>query len=334
MVKKLLLIISLLFYVITVIQVSPIGGNSETTVFTLMKQVYDIGNFKKKGLARSDPYLLHFRNHSFVETAHRFDYRYDQIMLFVVNFHFNITSAVSFLKELYFPEFAIRYKYNFDVIFVGPASADPSVVLLNNLPEKGYYAYHSAAVAYNYLLTKKYKYAGIFFMNDDSCVEPTLLNDYDHTKSMRSNLNPWTPGRAWQWNYMKNENNISYPVALDTAMMSIKSKSVVEEKCPYYRGEKWCGWSDFFFIAKKDIPLFLILEEAMYEKLSFLELAVPNMMACLNATQIVECNHGPMKYIKTCVHLHPVKYSMIKNQELCMSRIRREVVDAKPYSPY
>ena len=334
MVKTLLLYIALLLYIITVVQQPPIGVKSETTKFTLTKQVYDIDNFRQKSLSRSDPYLLHFRNHSLVEYAHRFDYRYDQIMLFVVNFHFNITSSIPFLKTSYFPEFATRYKYNFDVIFVGPTTADPLVVLSNNLPENGFYAYHSVAVAYNYLQAKQYKYAGVFFMNDDSCVEPTLLNDYDHTKSMRSNLNPWTPNRAWQWNYQKNEHRILYPVALDNAMMKVKSKAEVEEKCPYYRGEMWCGWSDFFFITKKDIPLFLLLEEAMYENLSFLELAVPNIMACMNATQIVECNHGPMTFITTCVHLHPVKYSKIKNQKLCMSRIRREVMDARPWTSY
>ena len=288
--RTLLLCIFLLFYIIVIVQLSPNGVKPETTYFTLRKQVFSIENFRRKNLTRTDPYLLHFRNHSLVKSAHRFDYRYDRIMLFVVNFHFNITSAIPFLEKSYFPEFARRYKYNFDVIFVGPASTDPSSILSNH---------HSVAVAYKHLQKKKYKYAGVFFMNDDSCVEPTFLNDYDHSRSMRSNLNTWEPKQLWQWNFMKNENNVLFPEALDNAMMKVKSNPEIEEKCPYYRGEKWRGWSDFFFISNKDMPLFLILEKAMYENLSFLELAVPNIMACLNATRIVECNHGPMQFIKT-----------------------------------
>lgn len=322
----------LIVYYLVLTQFYSPGIPRQTTSFTQIRQPFSMVNHGKTRSIRSDPRIMYFRNHTRVETSSVIDYVQKSVMLFVVNFHFNQTGATTFLRETYFPEFALRYKYNFDVIFVGPADANHTDVLSNSLPQKGYYAYHSVAVAYNFFQAKKYKYAGYFFMNDDSCVDPDFLNEYDHKQSMRSNLNPWSPSRAWQWNYMKNEKGVSFPNALEMAMKQVED--VAGEICPYYKGEKWCGWSDFFFITRRDIPLFLVLEKAMHDNLSFLELAVPNMMACLNATKIVECNHGPMQFIQTCVHLHPVKYSKVENQELCMKRIRREAINVKPYSHY
>lgn len=281
--------------------------------------------------------LLRFRNHTLVSSS-KIDfseYKKKKIVLFVVNFHFTYYTGAPFIRNEYFPEFAKHYKYDFDVMLIGPSSHNEYGIVNNQLPEKGYYSYHSLAVAHSLLPPKMgFHYFGYFVMNDDSCVDSILLNTYDHSKSMSEHINSWNRSQQWMWNVMKNSNKVSFPNALFNTIKELKSDQEVRDRCPFVHNITYKGWSDFFYICKRDMPFFLKMEEAFYRNRNFLELAVPNMLACLNATEITDCNHGFMPKITSCVHVHPVKFSWSKNRVLCMRRLRRQSMNKRPATTY
>ena len=281
--------------------------------------------------------LLRFRNHTLVTNSqiNFSEYKKKKIILFVVNFHFVLYSGVPFIENEYFPEFAKHYKYDFDVIMIGPSSDDKNNIVSNQLPEKGYYSYHSLTVAYSLLSPKQgFHYIGYFVMNDDSCVDPIFLNNYDHSTSMSEPINKWEPSQKWMWNMMKNSNDVRFPDALFDTIKQLESDEEVINRCPFYHNQTYKGWSDFFYICERDMPFFLRLEDVFFKNRNFLELTVPNILSCLNATEVIDCNHGYMPRIVDCVHVHPVKYSWNKNRVLCMQRLRREDINKRPSTTY
>ena len=279
--------------------------------------------------------LLSFRQHQRTQFSSFSQYQKNSrnVMLFVVNFHFVFYQNVPFMQDVYFPEFAGHYKYDFDVLFIGPNATD--IVLSNHLKKGGVYAYHSLALAYDYLTIRhRFKYQGYFFMNDDSCVDPYFLNQYDHGRAMSESQNPWSPIENWMWNFMNNDLGVRYPVALQQSMEDASHDEYAKSHCPYYSNQAYKGWSDFFYVPAQQMPFFSRMEKSFFQHRSFLELTVPNIMACLNSQRIVNCNHGYMPRIKTCVHIHPVKFSKEENRMLCMDRIRNVTRSIRPKMAY
>ena len=90
------------------------------------------------------------------------------------------------------------------------------------------------------------------------------------------------------------------------------------------------GFSDFFYIAAPDIDLFLKMSTVMYSQRVFLEMAVPTMMYCLTKETVIDCNHGMMPMRKTCVHMHPVKYSDRSMQQLALKRLEHVNMNRLP----
>ena len=72
-------------------------------------------------------YLRSYRNHKRVPASQKNikDYFTRTVYLFVVNFHFIFYDNISFMDESYFPTFASIFKYDFDVIYIGPESNSP-----------------------------------------------------------------------------------------------------------------------------------------------------------------------------------------------------------------
>lgn len=331
-----LLLVAFTYCIISIQQSRP-----TSTLDTFIAVDYSLHRVNKRIVVKREKTvyekLLRFRNHTRVLNSNidYSEYKKKEIVLFVVNFHFILYSGAPFIEHEYFPEFAKHYKYDFDVIMIGPSANNENNIVVNRLPEKGYYSYHSLVVAYSLLSpTKGFHYKGYFLMNDDSCVDPTLLNTYDHSSNLGEHKNEWTRSRPWMWNVMKNQDGVLFPDALFNAMKQFESDEEVTKRCPFYQNRTFVGWSDFFYVCERDMPFFLKLEEAMYKHLSFLELAVPNILACLNTTEVIDCNHGNMPQIENCVHVHPVKYSWNRNKKLCMRRLRREVMNDKPSISY
>ena len=133
---------------------------------------------------------------------------------------------------------------------------------------------------------------------------------------------------------MNNELGIRYPTALKSAMEDASHNEYAKKHCPYYSNQVYKGWSDFFYVPAKHMPFFSFMEALFFQRRSFLELTVPNLMACLDPQFIVNCNHGYMPRINTCVHVHPVKFSDEKNRELCMNRIRNVTRSIRPKTTY
>ena len=138
----------------------------------------------------------------------------------------------------------------------------------------------------------------------------------------------------WMWNDMRNHRRMKFSRAYLNAIDEFIENPQIQSQCNFKRNELFKGWGDFFYIAKKDYKLFFDLESVMFNNFVFLENAVPTMMKCLNSTPVINCNHQPMRFIKKCVHVHPVKLSKSENQQLCLNRINSVNLKKKPKLDY
>ncbi len=280
-------------------------------------------------------YLRSYRNHKRVSASQKNikDYFTRKVYLFVVNFHFIYYKNIPFMDESYFPTFASIFNHDFDVIYIGPKSDSQNRVLSNGLPLRGYYSYHTLRVALE-LLPRQYgfNYAGYFLMNDDSCLHPGFLNKYNLTSSMGEYKYKWTPRDVFY--NMINQNKIPFKRAYINTLTEI-------QKIPYLQNQYHIsdetflrGYSDFFYFPEKDIPHYLELEPFFFKNRVFLEHAVPAMLKSVNGTEIINCNHGRMVNILTCVHLHPVKFSSQVGKDICMNRMKSINLRRKPKVAY
>ena len=72
----------------------------------------------------------------------------------------------------------------------------------------------------------------------------------------------------------------------------------------------------------------------MYNKRAFLETASPTALWCVTQSFFDDCNHKAMKNLKTCVHLHPVKYSKRGMTNLVMKRVDHSNLSIRPITNY
>lgn len=268
-------------------------------------------------------YLLRFRNHTRVHSKIQVsEYTQAEVMLFVVNYHYRKYAASLFFERDFFPRFSRHYKYDFDVLYVGPSTEDQFRIYNNHLPEKGYYSYHSLSIAYHYLCQEHHIcYSGYFLMNDDSCLDPIQLNSYNHHQSMSEERKRWSPTHPWKWNTEFNEDGKLFADTIQQAVQHLKQLSHRVSKCPFVRDEIFYGWADFFFVYAGDMSLFLRLEQEMYDQRVFLELAIPTILSCFHSTTIADCNHGQNNSNASCVHSHPHKYYSQHAQTSCLSMV-------------
>lgn len=293
--------------------------------------------FPSNGTHNSALYLRRYRNHKRVKslTVDISDYNKKRVFLFVVNFHFAFYKNIPFMDDEYFPLFAKDFNHDFDVVYIGPQKDREYHALSNNLPSRGYYSYHSFTVALScFPPNRGFNYAGVFLMNDDSCLHPKLLNEYDLAQSHGESISSWSSKIIWMWNTIKNQHGITFAQSYLNAIKVLKNDSVVQSVCNYDEKKLVKGWSDLFYVTKKDIELFLRIEKVMYDNRVFLENAVPAIMRCLKATEFNNCNHGSMPKILKCVHVHPVKLSDQSNRDLCINRIKSISMGQRPHTYY
>ena len=271
----------------------------------------------------NDLYIRRFRNHHLVNTSKVIDYLLNDIYLFVVNFHFPMYNYSSFIEKEIYGNFALRYPYDFDLVMFGPTMDVENGIISNGLPIAGYYSYHTMAVAINLFPPHEgYNYAGYFLANDDSCLQPTFLGREDHRRAMRERVSAWKNNASWMWNAMRNRNHTTFARAFLDAVDAINEDPTLASMCKLDKANLKKGWGDFFYFPRSFVSSFLRLETILFNKGVFLENAVPILLMCADAVTIDDCNHGPMPNRKTCVHLHPVKFSKSTERMICLNRIK------------
>ena len=244
-------------------------------------------------------------------------------MLIVVNFHWQRYTASSFLEKEFFPQFALRYKYDFDIIYVGPTADDEFRISPNHLPEGGYYSYHSLSVAYTYLVQMNgLVYSGYFMMNDDSCLNPSILNNYDHNKNMIEGASLWSPSLDWYWNRMFNEEGQLFASTIQIAISRLEHLHMKNGNYSMSDKRIYYGWSDFYFVRSADMDFYLRAEEIMFEQRVFLEIAVPTLLSYSDVIIISNCNHGMLNSNTSCAHSHSHKYYRENTRRFCMTMVK------------
>lgn len=255
---------------------------------------------------------------------HRFRIRNSsEIYLIIVNYHYGFYSSYSFLNESFFPRFAHHFRYDFDVVYFGTKYNETIRVMRNRLSNGGFYSYHTVNVALEVFRDAAERpYAGYMLMNDDSYVDPQFLNSLNLTSSLSEPTREYHNSGYWDWKIRSNSYGVRFPVAFNRAIRLLMENPILNETCQFSNPQNTRrGFSDFFYITGKDIDLFLQMSAIMYSQRVFLEMAVPTMMYCLTKETVIDCNHGRMPQRKTCVHMHPVKYSMRSMQELALDRL-------------
>ena len=259
--------------------------------------------------------LLHYcRNHRLVSSCA--DSR--NVILFIVNFHNPFYSLLSFFEQSYFATFCRLFDYDFDFLFIGPHKGS-ECVLGNGLESKGYYSYMSMIRVWQYLRQSVSSYLGFYLMNDDSCLNPLLLNSFNFSESFTEGNGRYTIHSKWYWNHVNNNRNIPYPVAFTRAVHTIAKARPRYEEC--LKEENWKnGWSDAFYVTQRDVPEVQYFFNSMFNERVFLEMAVPTSMNCIGAKAIPSCNHNGNRSVLN-YHMHPVKFSKEENRELCIGRM-------------
>ena len=308
----------LLLSILSVLQI-----NNWTFMQTKERLPPGVQNERLRKRLHIDEYLLCFRSHVLQPCRiEKEEYSNNTIMLLVVNFHFRKYTASSFMEKQFFPRFALRYKYDFDVLYVGPEVDDVFRIYPNHLPEGGYYSYHSLTIAYNYLVRLNgLNYSGYFLMNDDSCLNPDLLNSYDHNKNMLEGVSLWSPSVNWYWNRMFNEEGQLFSDAIQIAVSRLEHLHIKNGNFSFSTNRIMYGWSDFYFVRSSDMDFYLTAEEIMFEHHVFLETAVPTLLSCSDVVIVSDCNHGIFNSNSPCVHSHPHKYYSEEARQTCLSMV-------------
>lgn len=272
--------------------------------------------------------------------------RDDSRFLIAVNYHWPGAKSLRFLKDTFFTEFSRQFDHHFDVVFFGPGKAKG--VVNNGLNTGGHLSYHTLALAVEMFGRAKPtsdgagqaqtslgsgNYAGYILMNDDSYVDPYQLNRLNLTHSWTApsiQLDPTC--KKWAWPLARNSHKLTYLQASHNAYKEITRKHKdLAEKCHFeLAANRRKGYADFFYIAAGDIDVFMRLESIFFRHQVFLEMAAPTINHCITKRTFVDCNHGKMRRIKKCLHIHPVKMSKKENRVYVVNRLARKNLDARP----
>ena len=283
----------------------------------------------------SSPPLRSVHNHTSAWEPYIFHYTAGiptpTLFLFVVNFHEPRYAPVRFLSTQYFPLFRRRFLFDFDVVFLGPWESRGDHVLSHHLPLYGHFSYRSLAVAYQQLCVREAcRYASFVLMNDDSYLDPVFLLQYPLEKSLTEPSSVFNPRGNWMWLRKQNAYGQTYAQAFDDALQELAAQPRWD-KCEFGKPKnRRQGFADFFMIRRDNMSDFCELSAVMYRHRVFLEMAAPTINYCFTRTFVDNCNHGPMKNRRTCVHMHPMKYRQPGNERLAINRMLRYDMDATP----
>ena len=276
-----------------------------------------------------EKYIFHYRVSPNHHTPH--------LYLFIVNFHWVNYRQVPFIRNTFFPKFLSHFQSDFDVVIVGPKTNEERLVIGNGLPQGGYYSYYGMPYIYH-LLCEEHScdYDGFLFMNDDSYIDAQFLRTYNLSKSWSEPsviCNPRKNGK-WRWPFNKNNAGVPFYIAYENATRTLR-KEKVGELCNFNNvNNNRRGYSDAFYLARKDVKVFNRIATVMFENSVFLEMATPSAMWCVTHSFFIDCNHGKMKNRQTCVHMHPVKYSKRKMKQLAMNRLDHVNMQVIPHMKY
>ena len=283
---------------------------------------------------KKDQFIRRYRNHTRVYSSNPRDYQSRSVYLFVINYHWPRYDSVSFIEHDIYESFALNYPHDFDLVIIGPRGNNTLLVFNNGLPKGGYYSYHSMRIILDTFTPEEgYKYAGYFLVNDDSCLQPTLLSREDHGKAMRESAFTFHRSNGW-WNKKINLNHVNFSVAAMESISEINRDKNLSMICKLNVTHLKDGWGDFFYFPSKDRELFMRLEDIFWRNKAFLEDVVPIIMQCLHAELIDDCNHGKMLNRESCSHLHPVKFSRPRERTICLNRIKNITLLEKPDNSY
>ena len=222
--------------------------------------------------------------------------------------------------------FCSIYKNDFDVLFVGIQKNDTYRVISNGLRPGGWFSYHSARVAWDYVgFDSIDRYIGMLFMNDDSFIDPLNLNDMNTSFSYYETSRSQRDDENWLWWRNKRYEGQSFEDAFNNTIQMINSNPVLRNKCGKWKLTHLAhGWSDFFYVSREQIPLFFMYESLMFENKVFLEIAVYNIMKCITKHAINSCNHiGCVLSDYEYLHIHPFKYSRTINRIAALQYMTR-----------
>ena len=247
-------------------------------------------------------------------------------LLIVVNYHNALYANIQFFDEEYFPTFCSLYKNDFDVLYIGIQKNDAYRVISNHLKPGGWFSYHSARVARDYLgFDCIDAYVGMLFMNDDSFIDPINLNDMNTSYSYYETARILAENGIWLWWRNKTYEGLSFEEAFNHAIQVINADPELRNVCGEW---KWTntshGWSDFFYVSRAQIPLFFMYESIMFQYKVFLEIAVYNIMKCITKHAINSCNHiGCVLSDYEYLHIHPFKYSRSNYRKAALQYMTR-----------
>ena len=242
--------------------------------------------------------------------------------LFVVNFHYPMYEAVSFLDTIFFPAYRKQFPFDFDVVIVGPQSDQEYQVIGNGTPSAGHYSYWSLWMVYHQLcVVESCSYKGFVYMNDDSYVDPLFLASYDLSQSWIEPTKMIDFSVRWDWHKRKNIAGVLFPNAYINAIKNLQNTEI-GKKCHFENDTNLRrGYADFYYITKKDMPIYYKLIPEMKRQYVFLEMAAPTVNWCITHNFVINCNHDGRKEIRTCLHVHPVKLRMDEMKEYAMKRL-------------
>ena len=276
-----------------------------------------------------EKYIFHYRVSPNHHTPH--------LYLFIVNFHWVNYRQVPFIRDTYFPKFLSYFQSDFDVVIVGPKTNEERLVIGNGLPQGGYYSYYGMPYIYHLLCEQRScNYDGFLFMNDDSYIDPQFLKSYNLSMSWSEPSVVCNPRRKRRWRWPFNKNNVGIPfyIAYENAIKTLQREEV-GKLCNFKNVDNnRRGYSDAFYLARKDVKVFNRIATVMFENSVFLEMATPSAMWCVTHSFFNDCNHGRMKNREECVHMHPVKYSKRKMRQLAMNRLDHVNMHVIPHVGY
>lgn len=264
-------------------------------------------------------YLRQYRNGTL---HHGCQFDTTDSILFIMNFHYNNYTPVHFIETGYFKEFSRRFKYSVDLVLVGPIEDESKGVYGTGTPRMGFYSYHSFSYAYDLFNPRRgFSYYGFMFLNDDSCLNPWVLNTLPFNVSYSEwGRKPVHNTTNWKFVTFKNTYGITNYQAVTEALKEMNDRNL---HCgPYHViSHPYCARGDFFYVYRRHSLLIREIFQTMYKYRVFLEIAVPTALESVNASEITSCNHFQRFYKYSCGHYHPTKFSNMQMRTKCINRI-------------
>lgn len=234
--------------------------------------------------------------------------------LLIINYNHAHYQSIPFLKEIYKPYFP-------HIVFYGPEE-HPDVELCKHF--KGFYSYNVLSKA----MQKYPNHKGYFLVHDDCVINPWNLQRFDPTKIWvaywwQEKLIPEPKG--WWW-----PQKIGYRAIKNAyAHFPEKNKVTLQKNC----GEHgvMAGYSDIAYIPAKYKDQVINLCAILSNESTFLEIALPTILGCLDDKNNWEYFNGfalwrkedpKNMYSKNLDYMHPFKFSDTSNQDFIREQFK------------